>query len=158
MSIDIVAAGCVVEAEMGQQELLLLGALPGLVATVAGSDDPAYERLYPAAYGDDDADREFRRFAAPEIERARTRDSTVFGAVLARLAEGRTSLNREEAEACIRTVGAGRLTIAARSGLFDQTTFDDAEHTPEGIIVGFLGVVQHDLVVAVSNLLEEVSR
>lgn len=155
MSLDIMAAGSHIEAEAGKQELLLLGALPRLLATVAEADDPAYDRLYPFAYGEDDADREYRRLAVPEIERARQRDNDTFEAVLARLAGGRTTLTRDEAESCVRAVGAGRITIAARHGLFEQDAFDESVDTPQGAIVAFLGVVQDELVTALFDLAGE---
>ncbi len=156
MSLTIAAAGSYVEVEMGKQERLLLGALPGLLATVDEADDPAYERLYPVPYGDDAADTEYRRLATPEIERARLRDNEVLTDVVERLDQGRTALSRTEAESCLRAVGAGRLTVAARHGFFDQATFDAAQRTPEGTIVAFLGLVQDELVAALS-VLEEVT-
>jgi len=152
MSLDIAAAGSRVEAELGPQELVLLRAVPGLLATIEQRDDPAYDRLHPVAYADDEADQEFRRLAAPEIERARLADNQVFADVLDRLAEGPAVLTRAEAESCMRTVGAGRLTIAARHGMFDQDVFDAAQESPEGAIVAFLGWVQDEFVAALSEL------
>lgn len=152
MSLSITAVGAHVEAEAGRQELLLLGALPGLLATVERADDPAYERLHPVPYGDDEADEEFRRLTAPEIERARMRDRRVLAAVLDRLSEGRATLTRDEAECCMRAVGAARLAIAARHGFFEQSVFDDSHDSAEGVIVAFLGLVQDQLVGALSDL------
>jgi hypothetical protein len=152
MSLEIVASGSCVAIEMSTQERLLLRALPGVVSTVASESDPAYERLYPVPYGDDESDAEYRRLAVPEIERARDRDNDILTEVLERLEAGRATVRRDEAEACLRAVGAGRLAIAARHGFFDQSTFEAARNTPEGVVVAFLGVVQDELVTALRDL------
>lgn len=152
MSLEISATGSSVAIEIGKQERLLLGALPGVLSTVASESDPAYARLYPVPYGDEESDAEYRRLAVPEIARARDRDNDILSDVLQRLDAGRATLSRSEAEACLRTVGAARLAIAARHGFFDQTTFSAAEHTPEGVVVGFLGVVQDELVAALGRI------
>lgn len=156
MSLDIVAAGTHIEATLGQQELLLLRALPSLLVSDRATDDPAYERLFPVPYGNDEADREFRRLAAPEIGRARQRDAEIFAHVMERCEAGPAALSRGEAEACARAVGTGRLTVAARHGLFDQDAFDASQNTPVGAIVAFLGLVQDELVHALAEL-EEVA-
>jgi hypothetical protein len=152
MSLEISASGSTVAIEMGKQEQLLLSALPGVMATVDAETDPAYERLFPVPYGDDESDAEYRRLAMPEIERARDRDNDVMSDVLQRVEAGRATLSRHEAEACLRAVGAARLAIAARHGFFDQATFDAAQRTPEGAVVAFLGLVQDGLVAALSEL------
>jgi hypothetical protein len=142
-----------VEVRIGRRELAVLDALPSLLATISAEDDddPAVGRLFPAAYADDAAELEFRRFAGSEIQRARQEDNDVFSDVLGRLDDGSTVLSLSETEACMRSVGAARIAIAARHGLFDQDAYDTSVETPHGTIVAFLGLLQEELVAALGD-------
>jgi hypothetical protein len=153
MTLRFTAVAGGVDVRLGRRELAVLGALPAFLATVGvEAGDPAIDRLFPAAYQGEADDRDFRRFAAPEIERARDVDRDVFSDVLERLRNGEAHLTTDEAESCMRTVGAARIAIAARNGLFDEDRFQAASRTPEGTIVAFLGVVQDEFVAALTQL------
>jgi len=136
-----------VRARIDGQELAVLSAVPPLLASVDGDTaDPAHDRLYPTAYANEADDREFRRLSRGEIQRGRRRDRDHLAAVLARLRDGRTELTTDEAEACARAVGAARLVIAARHGMFDGDGLPDVPTSPHEAIVAYLGMVQDELV------------
>ena len=156
MSLHFAASAFGVEAEIGRRELAVLEAIPGLLATVAAGedDDPASLRLFPAAYGDDASEAEYRRFAASEIERAREHDRDVITEVLERLGDGSTLLTATEAECCVRAVGAARIAIAARHDMFDEDSLEAARDTPQGSIVAFLGLMQDEMLAALTDVTE----
>ncbi len=136
-----------IEGRVDGQALAVLHAVPAFLASVdATPDDPAHDRLYPTAYADDAEDHEFRRLSHGEIQRARETDRTQLAAVLERLADGRTVVSQDEAEACARAVGAARLAIAARHSMFDTDDLSDLPDSPHQAIVAYLGMVQDQLV------------
>lgn len=156
MSLRFTATSAGVHARVGRQELAVLEAIPGFLSSVGADDDddPATERLFPVAYDDDAAAAEFRRFARPEIERARELDRDVLSDVLDRLSDGEVEMTTEEAESCMRTVGAARIAIAARHDLFDAERFEAESRSPHGTIVAFLGIVQDEMVAALNDAAE----
>ncbi len=100
-----------------------LAALVGIEAHTPVSDDPAVQRLFPAAYReDDDASADFRRFTERSLREGKLHRAEVVLGGLARLGagEGRLSLTAEEAQAWLGTLNDLRLVLASRLGVDDD--------------------------------------
>ncbi|MSW42931.1 MAG: DUF2017 family protein [Actinobacteria bacterium] len=100
-----------------------LAALVGIEAHTPVSDDPAVQRLFPAAYrDDDDASADFRRFTERSLREGKLHRAEVVLGGLARLGagEGRLSLTAEEAQAWLGTLNDLRLVLASRLGVDDD--------------------------------------
>jgi len=152
MSFTFSAATGQIEARVDAHELAVLKAIPAYLASIeSDSDDVVHERLYPAAYADEEEDREFRRLSHSDIQRAREVDRSRLTSVLERLAAGRTTLTEDEAESSARAMGAARLAIAARHGMFEVDELPRDPVTPHGTIVSYLGAVQVDLIEALNQ-------
>ncbi len=74
--------------------------------------------------------------------------------MLERLEQGRAELTPGETESCVRAIGAARLAIAARHGMFDMDELDQEPSTPHATIVAFLGYVQDELVNVLMEAME----
>lgn len=103
----------------------------------AGDDedlDPVVERLFPDAYrGDAQASREFRRFTAAaardqKVADARTMVRDLFGTDR----RNRCRVPRDHVGAWLKTLTNLRLTLAARLGIVDEVSADEAANRPEG--------------------------
>lgn len=152
MSLQFTGSAEGVEVRVGREELAVLEALPGLLAGVGEiDDDPAARRLFPAAYGDDADEREFRRFAGGEIERGLDSDRQIAADVIARLGKGSATVTPAEAEGFVRAIGSARLTIAARHGLLSLEELPPPG-SPQETIVGFLAIIQDELVQVLLDL------
>ncbi|MFV0451318.1 MAG: DUF2017 family protein [Propioniciclava sp.] len=84
------------------------------------ANDPVVARLFPDAYADDAvAAAEHRRFTQDEQRQARVRDAAIVLADLERAAGGRARLeiDREHAEAWLKTLNGVRLALAVRLGI-----------------------------------------
>ncbi len=138
----------------GSIELTIFRALPEFLASIDGSGAEA-RRLHPPAYIDDaGADHEFQRLVADDLDALRRADATDLAEVTRRLGNGPVELDVAEAESVLRAVGTARLTLAARSGLFDRAELPEVPSTPQETIVQFLGIVQDSLVEALSARLD----
>lgn len=152
MSFRFSAATGDIEGRVDAKELAVLSAIPSFLASIeTDTDDVVLERLYPAAYAEEEDDREFRRLSHGDIQRAREVDRRHLADVLERLAAGRTTLTEREAEASARAIGAARLAIAARHGMFDEDELPREPLTPHATIVSYLGAVQDDLIEALND-------
>ena len=138
----------------GSVELSILKALPEFLASIDGTG-PETERLHPSAYpDDDDADREFQRLVGDDIDDLRRADATELAEVTRRLGHGPIELEVAQTESLLRAVGTARLTLAARTGLFDLPELPETPSTPQQTLVQFLGIVQESLVEALSTRLD----
>ncbi|MCI0545224.1 MAG: DUF2017 family protein [Actinobacteria bacterium] len=138
----------------GSMELSILEALPEFLASIDGSGVET-NRLHPAAYPDDaEAEREFQRLVADDLDALRQADATALAEITRRLGQGPIELDVAEAESLLRAVGAARLTLAARAGLFDLPELPEPATTPQQTLVQFLGIVQDSLVEALSARLD----
>jgi len=99
-------------------EVDLLSLVPALLDSVGKFDsDPAAERLAMRAYPfDEDADDEFRRLLAGELEHGRAADRSAFALTVESGVEG-VVLSTAEAEAWLRVLAEARLVQAARADL-----------------------------------------
>lgn len=125
---------------LDRRERALLAALPALVGSV-GEGDPAWERLHPPAYADDEgAQRDFRRFAEPEVERSRRHDRERFQATV-----DDAELTLGDAEAWVRVIGEARLVLASVGGVSRPEDLD-RPHDPRLVLVAWLAHLQDALV------------
>lgn len=113
-------------------EVELLSLVPALLDSVGKFDpDPAADRLALRAYPfDEDADDEFRRLLADELQHGRAADRSAFAITVESGVDG-VVLSMPEAEAWLRVLAEARLVQAARADLpvegrseSDQALFD----------------------------------
>jgi hypothetical protein len=151
------AVGREVEVMLSSAEAAVLARLPDLLADAGvRRSDPAWQRLNPTIYADDDgASREFERFAARERTDARAADQERFAQSLKLAAAGPTVLSREDAAAWSRVIGEARVVVAARRGLFDSGLPDQIPKDPEIALVLLLGYVQEELVTELLQTMED---
>jgi hypothetical protein len=130
-------------------EVAILSRLPSLVGSVgAQHDDPAEERLHPAAYVDDeDAAREFRRLVDKDLVEGRSEDLAVFTETLSDADDG-VVLSEAHLECWLRVLGDARLTLAARRELLvdDETFAKASRRDPDVALIDYLGMLQQEIV------------
>lgn len=120
-------------------------------------DDPALARLFPAAYGDDEAaEADFRRYTEPGL---RARKAAEARLVLGRLLESEegkhaTLIADEEIDAWLKTLNSLRLILAVRLGLEDPDAAEFAEELPEDHPQAFLVNIYEWLGFALETLLD----
>lgn len=135
-----------------------LAALVGLPAADSGAvppDDPALARLLPDAYGSDDpaASREFRRFTEADLRAGKRADARAVRATLDAVGKGRVVLDRDRADAWLRTLNDLRLVLGTRLEVTEETGGgEQAEGLPEDDprrqaleLYGWLGWLQESL-------------
>lgn len=113
-----VASGGSILVRLAADDRHLLGQIPGLLDGVdAGGSDPAYEVLHRRAFREDEArSAAFEDLVAGERAAGRRLDRAVVTAV----AQGASSLTRNEALSLLRSINEARLALAARAGVFDD--------------------------------------
>jgi hypothetical protein len=139
-----------IRVSLAPAERAILRQLPGLLDSVAGpSDDPAAARLRPSAYPDDpDAEDEFRRLMAGELEEARRTDRAGFLEDLS----GRGVLDEERAGAWLRILSESRLVLAARLGIEEDGWEESMPGSdPEVTLLHYLGWLQEELIGAMEE-------
>ena len=148
--------GSAIRVSLGPEERAFLPTLLVLLETVVPDrGDPAAERLDPPAYeADPEAEREYRRLMAGELEDARAADRQRFAASVET-----DQLDREDAESWLRVLGDARLTLAARKGITrdDDHWEDRVGDDPELGMLAYLGFLQGSLVDALAASLETVT-
>jgi hypothetical protein len=144
-----------IRVRAADRELAVLRAVPGFLATVPqDAVDTSQRRIDRPVYPDDPAaDREFRRLTASDAQEARTHDREIFETVIRRLDAGSADLSVGEGEALVRAIGSARIALAARSGLFELEELPPDPSTPQQMLIVFLGMVQEDLVAALTSTL-----
>lgn len=120
----------------------VLAQLPVLLDHVGQtSDDPAAERLGVPVYLDDpEANAEYWKWMAPELDAGRTADRSAFTELVATAPDGVVA-SFEEAQAFLRVLVEARLALAARLGVDVE---DDYERlgAEESAILDYLGSLQ----------------
>ena len=133
-----------VDLEITRLEAAHLAGLAGqfaeLVDDAASGDDPAIDRLVPAAYEDSDAAQEFRDLTERELLGRRADDAALVLASLepaARLPDDpeeslllekvELRLDADVAQAWLRTLAAVRLVLATRLGITETDDHDPAD-------------------------------
>ncbi|CAN5447691.1 MAG: DUF2017 family protein [Acidimicrobiia bacterium] len=138
----------------GAPERAILEALPEFLASIDGSGAEE-ARLHPPAYpSDNEAEREFQRLVAADLDTVRDADATALADIIRLLGGGSIVIDTAQAEALLRAVGTARITLAARSGLFDLPELPEEPSTPQQTLVRFLGIIQESLVEALSDRLD----
>jgi len=149
-----VATTAGVHVTVPERELAVLRAVPGFLATT-GETQPhvvARGRHSPPVYRDDDlADREFHRFSGSNVDEAQQQDRQMLEAVLDRLGTGEADLTAGEASAMVRAIGSARIALAANNGLFELDELPSEPESPQQMLVAFLGMIQEDLVGALTE-------
>ncbi len=133
-----------VERELLQQ---LRAELVALLETEPG--DSSLERLFPPAYEDKRADREYRKLMGDELLDGRRRALDVLEATA-----GQEQLTAEEAEAWLTALNDLRLVLGTRLDVREDTFSDGLDmrdpRAPELAVYSYLTWLQDSLVSAVS--------
>ena len=125
---------------------LLAGLLEDFVTMLGNPDrsDPAFQRLYPDGYRDDDeAAKEYREMvehdlSTQRIERVRTCQAELPDG------DGRIGLDGEAADRWLRVLNDLRLTLGTRLGVTEESELDESD--PAVNIYHWLSAVQELLV------------
>jgi hypothetical protein len=133
-----------VERELLQQ---LRAELLVLLETEPG--DPSLERLFPPAYDDKRAEREYRRLMGEELLGGKRRALDVLEATA-----GQEQLSAEEAEAWLTALNDLRLVLGTRLDVREDTFVDGLDmrdpRAPELAVYSYLTWLQDALISAVS--------
>lgn len=145
-----------IEVLLPAGEVAVLARLTSLLGAAGiKDDDPARSRLEPSIYEDDPAaSREFNRLVGTELGEARAEDRERFATTLADAADG-TVLSAADAGAWVRVLGAARVVLAARSGLFATGLPEGLPTDPETALVMLLGYLQEELVEEMLTSMED---
>jgi hypothetical protein len=127
----------------------MVGLPPG---EVTKPEDPAVARLFPDAYGDDDAAaKEFRRYTESDLRAGkRAAAATALHALAPLLADGgKLSLDRDEADQWLSWLNDIRLVLGTRlevtEDLYEDELDPDDPSTQVKAIYGWLGWLQESL-------------
>lgn len=141
-----------VEMRLRPEEVEALALLPGLLASVGReASDPASERLSVPVYPDDEeAQAEYGRLMAPELERQRQRDRAVVSSSLDAARRGPVGLSIAETDSWLMVINEARLALAARLGIEEEGwgLSGDRRNVPglEMALLVYLTEVQDDLI------------
>jgi len=120
-----------------------------LVQAPAG-DDPALERLFPAAYRDDpDAAAEFSRYTRRGLIEHKSANAGVIAAAVT-AQDGAVALSDDDAARWLPVLTDLRLVLAERLGI--RTDDDPVPAEPLGEVYNWLGGLQQHLVDALDAL------
>ena len=144
--------GVIVRLPAVERELLqqLRTELVTLLETEPG--DPSLERLFPPAYEDKRAEREYRRLMGEELLTGRRRALDVLEATA-----GQEQLSAEEAESWLTALNDLRLVLGTRLAVQEDTFVDGLNvhdpRAPELAVYSYLTWLQDSLVSAVAQSL-----
>lgn len=118
--------------------------------------DPVVARLFPDAYADADANREFRRFSEADLRSGKAEDARVVAAALARTEKGLhpVRLAGHEVDPWLRTLNALRLSVAMRLDIQTSADADALDEVPEDDPRAFLVDVYEWLGFALETLIQ----
>ena len=148
-----------VEMTLPPGEVEALSLLPGVLASIGReAGDPAAERLSVVAYPDDDeAQAEYGRLMAPELERQRKRDRATVSSSLDAARRGPVELSIVEADSWLVVINEARLALASRLGIEEEGWGLPADRAdfpaPEMALLVYLTEVQDDLINALAGLI-----
>ena len=149
----------VIELRLRDDEIDALSLMVGLLASVGHQEgDPAAERLSVAVYPEDaDAQAEYGRLMAPELDGQRSRDRATVTSSLEAASDGPVNLTTAEAESWLMVINEARLALAARLGIeeegWGETTDDRSPPAPAMVLLVYLTGVQDDLIEALGDQL-----
>ncbi|MBA9007657.1 DUF2017 domain-containing protein [Thermomonospora cellulosilytica] len=106
-----------------------LAAALGISENAARPDDPVLARLFPDAYADDEAAREFRRYTEAGLRDGKREAA---GIVLSTLRPGEdVLLDDEQAQAWLRALNDVRLALGTRLDITEEWYDEVAEMDPD---------------------------
>ena len=149
----------VIEMRLREDEVDALSLMRKVLASVGREEgDPAAERLSVAVYPEDvEAQAEYGRLMAPELNSQRQRDRAAVTSSLEAARHGPVNLTTAEAESWLMVLNEARLTLAARLGIHEEgwgESGDEWGHpVPEMVLLRYLTEVQDDLIGAMGNQL-----
>lgn len=147
----------VIRMKLREDEIEALSLMEELLESVGAREgDPAAERLTVAAYPDDaEAQGEYGRLMAPELDRQRRSDRKAVFGLLDDARRGPLDLAADQAEACLMVLNESRLALAARLGIEEEGWGwfgEDAEPpAPAEAFLVFLTSVQGGLIEAMEG-------
>jgi len=136
-----------VTLKLGRAQLSALRSVLGQVGEIGSvEEDAAARRLLPPASTERTVADEFAEMTERELRSRHVADELTLDAVLERGSDDQLTMTSEEADACVRAVGAARIALAARLGMYD----DGAKRFGfrQRAAVDFLGYIQDQLVTA----------
>lgn len=149
-----------IRVRLSERERDLLRSLPEQMRpALSGSTDVAgvSERLFPPAYDDPEADREFRRLVGDDLRDERMSSLDTF----ARTLEGGSSsalgwtatLEPAEADAWLSAVNDTRLVLGCLLGITDEHNWEAGPDASDsgGAVLYYLGWLQEQLVEALAG-------
>ena len=147
----------VIELRLRDDEIDALSLMRGLLTSVGHQEgDPAAERLSVAAYPEDaEAQAEYGRLMAPELDRQRGRDRAAVTSSLEAARDGPVNLTTDEAESWLMVINEARLALAARLGIeqegWGETKDEQSPPVPAMVLLVYLTGVQDDLIEALGD-------
>jgi len=140
-----------VVAKLTVEDKALLVQIPDLLATVGHvQDDSAVSVLNRDAYRDDpEASADFQELVGSQLESDRAADLKI----LMELTRTTSTITIDDAKSILRAINAARLTLAARSDVFDHGSGWESRisQDPALAAVAWLGSLQSDLIEALSR-------
>lgn len=140
-----------IRAALSVEDKALLVQIPDLMESVdPGGDDPAHAVLNRDAYRQDDqASQEYASMVRSQRQRDLGKDLDV----LIELTSVDPVLTVDDARAVLRAINAARLTLAARSGAFEEGSSWEhrVSEDPALAAVAWLGYVQSELIAAITK-------
>jgi len=156
-------AGGGVRVRLAPRERAALRALPEqLRPLLRGEEGPdrVRQRLFPRAYDDPEADREFRELVGASIADERLAAIDAFEETLERGEEGRlgwtVDLDADQAAAWLSAINDSRLVLGAVLGIETERQWGDGPDPdePASVLLYYLGWLQEELLAALSRDLE----
>jgi hypothetical protein len=156
------AAGGRMKVRLSTRERDLLRSLPDqLRPLLTGQVDVAgvRERLYPSAYADPEAEREYRDLIGTSLVDERMEKVNAFAQTLEGGTVGRLGwtleLDVEQAEAWLSALNDARLVLGAVVGIVDERRWEAGpdERDPNSVALYYLGWLQEELLAALTGSL-----
>lgn len=142
-----------IELRLSDDDIRVLGLMGELLASVGQKDgDPAAGRLSVAAYPEDDeAQKDYERFMAPELDEQRRIDRAAVDSSLEEARRGEVSLSEHEAGSWLTVLNEARLVLAARLGIEEEGWGERDPMTPAMAFLLYLTEIQDDLIRVLSR-------
>lgn len=153
-------AGGGVRVRLAPRERAALRALPDQLRPVLRGDDAperVVERLFPTAYDDPEAEREYRELVGDSLADERLAAVEAFERTLAAGDEGRlgwtVDLDPDEAAAWLSAINDTRLVLGAVLGIETEREWGEGPDPdePASVLLYYLGWLQEELLAALSG-------
>lgn len=155
-----------VRVTIGANEHAALASLPAQLRPIVSGDadddlaDAVRSRLYPAAYADDELDREFRQLAGDDLVAGRLDQLATFERTLGTGAAVRSTvrldLDADEAAAWLAVVNDTRLALGTALGITMESEWEGGPDPddPASAMLWYLGWLEEELVQALMGTLD----